>query len=223
MSNAGSAGTSRKPHERMTSEAQLFRGLDALGVELARVQIEKLLAYVALLAKWNKVHNLTAVREESRMVSHHVLDSLAVLPHIAAEQMLDVGSGGGLPGIPLAIARGEMRVTLLDSNKKKSTFLKQAAIELELVNVRVVSSRVEEFEYPPGFDVVISRAFSDLGEFVLAARHLVTAGGLLAAMKGVYPHEELTHLPAGFSLKRSIPLEVPGVNAKRHLLLVGAT
>ena len=130
---------------------------------------------------------------------------------------------GGLPGIPLAIARSEMRVTLLDSNRKKSTFLKQAAIELELVNVRVVSSRVEEFEYLPGFDVVISRAFSDLGEFVLAARHLVTAGGLLAAMKGVYPHEELTHLPAGFSLKRSIPLEVPGVNAKRHLLLVGAT
>jgi 16S rRNA (guanine527-N7)-methyltransferase len=173
-----------------------------------------------LLAKWNKVYNLTAVRDESRMVSHHLLDSLAVLPHLRAMRMLDVGSGGGLPGIPLAIARPEMHVTLLDSNQKKAAFLKQAAIELELANVEITSERVEKFQATKRYDLIISRAFADLGEFVSAARHLLVPDGLFVAMKGLVPHEEIGHLPAGFKVERVVPLTVPGLEAQRHLVIV---
>jgi 16S rRNA (guanine527-N7)-methyltransferase len=206
----------------MSPELQLIRGQAILGLALAPLHIEKLLAYLALLAKWNKVYNLTAVRDEAKMVSHHLLDSLAVLPHISAKRLLDVGSGGGLPGIPLAIARPQMRVTLLDSNQKKAAFLKQAAIELELGNVEVTSDRVEEFDAPEGYNVIISRAFADLGEFLSAARHLLAPGGRLVAMKWVVPHEEMNHLPTGFKVESAVALNVPGVNAQRHLVIVSA-
>jgi 16S rRNA (guanine527-N7)-methyltransferase len=206
----------------MSPELQLIRGREALGIALVPLHIEKLLAYLAMLAKWNKVYNLTAVRDETKMVSHHLLDSLAVLPHISAKRLLDVGSGGGLPGIPLAIARPQMRVTLLDSNQKKAAFLKQAAIELELGNVEVTSDRVEEFDAPEGYNVIISRAFADLGEFLSAARHLLAPGGRLVAMKGVVPHEEMNHLPTGFKVESAVALNVPGVNAQRHLVIVSA-
>jgi 16S rRNA (guanine527-N7)-methyltransferase len=204
----------------MSPDQQLVRGLEVLDLTLAPSRVEKLLGYLALLAKWNKVYNLTAVRDESRMVSHHLLDSLAVLPHIGAMRMLDVGSGGGLPGIPLSIARPEMQVTLLDSNQKKAAFLKQAAIELELDNVEVTGERVEKFQGTKGYDLIISRAFADLGEFVSAARHLVLPDGLFVAMKGVYPNEEIGHLPAGFKVDRVVPLTVPWLDAKRHLVIV---
>jgi 16S rRNA (guanine527-N7)-methyltransferase len=207
----------------MKPETQLVRGLDALGVVLAPTEIHKLLAYLALLAKWNRIHNLTAVREESRMVSHHLLDSLAVLPHISAARLLDVGSGGGLPGIPLAIARSDMRVTLLDSNHKKCAFLKQAVIELGLDNVEVVSERVEDFHAQNKFDVIISRAFADLGEFVAAASHLLAPHGIFVAMKGVHPHGEIAHLPAGFRLMNVVRLDVPGLDAQRHLVFAAAS
>jgi len=204
----------------MSPDQQLIRGLEVLDLTLAPSRVEKLLAYLALLAKWNKVYNLTAVRDESRMVSHHLLDSLAVLPHIGATRMLDVGSGGGLPGIPLAIARPEMHVALLDSNRKKAAFLKQAAIELELANVDVTSERVEKFQAAERYDLIISRAFADLGEFVSAARHLLVPDGLFVAMKGLFPHEEIGHLPAGFKVEMVVPLTVPGVDAQRHLVIV---
>lgn len=207
----------------MNPETQLVRGLAALGVALAPKEIQKLLDYLVLLAKWNRVYNLTAVRDESKMVSHHLLDSLAVLPHISARRLLDVGSGGGLPGIPLAIARSDMRVTLLDSNHKKCAFLKQAAIELELGNVEVACERVEDFHAPEKFDVIISRAFADLGEFISGSCHLLAPNGTFVAMKGVHPHEEIGHLPPGYALKSVAKLDVPGLQAQRHLVLAGAS
>jgi 16S rRNA (guanine527-N7)-methyltransferase len=205
----------------MNSDRQLIQGVAALGVALTPAQLEQLCAYLVLLAKWNKVYNLTAVRDEEKMVSHHVLDSLAVLPHVKGARLLDVGSGGGLPGIPLAIARPDLHVALLDSNQKKTAFLQQVAIELGLKNVEVVQQRVEEYQPAALFDIVISRAFADLGEFVSLARHLLAPGGQFAAMKGINPHEEVAHLPAGISVQQVLPLAVPGLDAQRHLLLLG--
>jgi 16S rRNA (guanine527-N7)-methyltransferase len=206
----------------MSLAAQLDQGLGALGMSLAPAQSEKLIAYLALLAKWNAVHNLTAVREESKMLSHHVLDSLAVLPYLGERNLLDVGSGGGLPGIPLAIARPHMPVTLLDSNQKKSAFLQQAAIELQLSNITVVNQRVEDYAPAQLFMTIISRAFADLDEFVSAAKHLLAPGGVFAAMKGLQPHEEIAQLSSGFQVKTTHRLSVPGVGAERHLLLISA-
>jgi 16S rRNA (guanine527-N7)-methyltransferase len=206
----------------MSPAEQLGRGVDALGLALPPAQLEQLLAYLALLAKWNKVYNLTAVREENKMVSHHLLDSLAVLPHLRGGRLLDVGSGGGLPGIPLAIARGDMRVTLLDSHQKKTAFLKQVAIDLGLDNVEVVQHRVEEYRPAVLFDTVISRAFADLGEFASLSRHLLAPGGQFAAMKGIHPHEEIAQLPEGVTLRQVVPLTVQGLDAQRHLLLLDA-
>lgn len=205
----------------MSPEQQLTQGLEALDMALAPQKIDKLAAYLTLLAKWNAVHNLTAVRETNKMVSHHVLDSVAVLPYLSHGRLLDVGSGGGLPGIPLAIACPEMPVTLLDSNQKKSAFLRQAAIELKLSNVEVVCQRVEDYVPRELFSTIISRAFADLGEFVSAARHLLAPSGVFAAMKGVHPHEEIAQLPTGFGLREVRRLAVPGVDAERHLLLLG--
>ena len=204
----------------MSEAAAIAAGLEALGLALDAPAQQKLLDYLALVQKWNRVYNLTAVREADKMVSHHVLDSLAVAPHLQGDTLIDVGSGAGLPGIPLALARPEMRVTLLESNHKKSAFLKQAAIELALENVEVANTRVEAWDEPGAYDIVISRAFSDLAEFASLAGHLVADGGVLAAMKGVYPFEELAQLPKDFVLKQSIPLEVPGLGAERHLVLL---
>ena len=194
--------------------------LQALQVPLADAARTRLLDYVALIDKWNRVYNLTAVREPEKMLAHHVLDSLAVTPHVSGSTLLDVGSGAGLPGIPLAIARPQLAVTLLDANHKKAAFLKQAAIELGLDNVDVVNARVEAWDAPRRYDVVISRAFSDLAEFAgLAAAHCAE-GGVLAAMKGVHPYEELAQLPASFGVSGVIPLTVPGLDAERHLVLM---
>jgi 16S rRNA (guanine527-N7)-methyltransferase len=200
--------------------AALSSGLADMGVSVAAEQQRKLLDFVALIAKWNRVYNLTAVREREKMLTHHVLDSLAVAPHIAGHTVLDVGSGAGLPGIPLAIARPDLRVTLLDSNAKKSAFQQQAAIELALDNVDTVNSRVEALDPSRQFDVVISRAFSDLDQFVCAAGPYCAAGGMLAAMKGIYPEDELARVPATFAIEKVVPLEVPGVEGARHLVLM---
>jgi len=180
----------------------------------------QLLQYLTLIAKWNQVYNLTAVREEPRMINKHLLDSLAVLPHVSAHSILDVGSGVGMPGIPLAIARPQAQVTLLDSSQKKTAFLRQALIELGLVNVTVVCARAETWRPPRKFDLVISRAFSSLLDFVTVAGERCAPTGVLAAMKGVYPRQELAQLPRGFKLDRAIPLTVPGLNEVRHLILV---
>jgi len=173
-----------------------------------------------LLEKWNRVYNLTAVRDRAAMVSQHLLDSLAVLRQLEGRTLLDVGSGAGLPGIPLAIAAPELTVTLLDSNHKKAAFLQQAVAELGLANATVCRTRVEHWHPAGRFDVVISRAFAELADFVAAAAHLLARGGVLAAMKGVYPHEEIARLPDGFRVRAVRQLSVPGLAAARHLILV---
>lgn len=206
----------------MNPAAQLAEGVAQLGLSLPLQTQQQLSDYVALLDKWNQVYNLTAVRGPSEMVAQHLLDCLAVVPHVSAATILDVGSGAGLPGIPLALALPHARITLLDSSQKKTAFLRQAVIELGLRNTAVECARVETWQAAQPFELVISRALSDLAEFAsLAGRHLA-AGGTLAAMKGVYPHEELAHLPVdfGFRLRRAQALAVPGLRAARHLLLL---
>ena len=204
----------------MSLEQQLKAGIAALGLTLPDGAEAKLLAYLALLDKWNRVYNLTAVRDAERMVSHHLLDSLAAVPFFQGEAVLDVGSGGGLPGIPLAIARPELQVTLIDSIAKKTAFLLQAKAELGLQNLQVVTGRVEDFRPAAGFDVVTSRAFSDLKEFVMLTRHLLKPGGRWLAMKGLYPHEEIALMPSGVKVSADHALVVPGLDASRHLIVL---
>jgi 16S rRNA (guanine527-N7)-methyltransferase len=204
----------------MSLAENLSAGLLQLGLSLSDVQQQALLDYIALLQKWNKVYNLTAVREPENMLYQHLLDSLAVLPHVGAGRLLDVGTGGGLPGIVLAIARPGLDITLLDSNQKKTTFLRQACIELGLKNVKVECMRVDDYQPSAAFDMVISRAFSDLGEFVRLSARLCRSGGMLMAMKGVYPHDELAHLPADFRKHEVVALNVPGLEAQRHLVIL---
>jgi 16S rRNA (guanine527-N7)-methyltransferase len=207
----------------MSLEAQIAEGLAAMGIDLPAPARARLAQHLELIAKWNRVHNLTAVRETEQMVVLHLLDSLAALPHLeGAETILDVGTGPGLPGIPLAIARPEARVTLLDSSHKKCAFLQQAKTELALDNVSVVCDRVEQWKPEAKFDAVVSRAFSDLGDFVTQARHLVAPGGRLLAMKGVYPFDEIARVPVTHRVARVLELHVPKLDAKRHLVFVEA-
>jgi len=201
----------------------LAAGAAALGVPLDAAQLARLTTFVALLAKWNKTYNLTAIRDAPRMVTHHLLDALAVLPHLPSRsglRVLDVGSGGGIPGIPLAIARPDWHLVLVDSNHKKVAFMTQATIELNLANVEAHAVRVEELVPSAPFDIVISRAFSDLATFAsTSARHLAPAG-LLAAMKGVHLDEELHEVPADLAVIGKPALTVPGLDAARHLILL---
>lgn len=183
----------------------------------------KLEAYLTLLEKWNRTFNLTAIREPARMVTHHVLDALAVLPHLPQRpslRLLDVGSGGGVPGIPLAIACPGWQVVLLDSSHKKSAFLAQAVIELELPNAEAVAARVDDYVPSAPFDVVISRAFSDLAAFARAAVRHLAPGGWIVAMKGVYPDEEIAELPSHIRVVATPALAVPGLDAERHLIVM---
>ena len=205
----------------MSTADQLQRGLIGLGLALDRDTQQRLLDYIALIEKWNRVYNLTAIREPEKMVSHHLLDSLAVAPHLRGGRLLDVGSGAGLPGIPLALANPDLRVTLLDSNHKKAAFLNQAVIELKLKNAGVCSERVEAWQTQERFDVIISRAFSDMGEFVRITRHLLAPGGMFAAMKGLHPYEEIDKLPPGCKVQQVLPLAIPGLDGARHLVLIG--
>jgi 16S rRNA (guanine527-N7)-methyltransferase len=204
----------------MNLEEKLAGGLADMGLDLDVAMRSRLLKYVSLMQKWNKVYNLTAVREPGKMVTQHLLDSLAVLPHITGHRVIDVGTGPGLPGIPLALASPALEVTLLDSSHKKTSFLRQACLELGLNNVTVVCERVEVWRPEEKYDVVISRAFSDLAEFASLALHLCRDTGRMLAMKGVYPHEELTRLPATVVLQGVEPLKVPGLDAERHLVLL---
>jgi 16S rRNA (guanine527-N7)-methyltransferase len=199
---------------------ELTAGIAELGLDIDSGAQIKMLDYLALVGKWNKAYNLTAVREPGRMLTHHLLDSLAVLPHVHGRRVLDVGSGAGLPGIPLALARPQWQVTLLDANHKKATFLRQAVIELRLANVDVVCERVEAWVPAQPFDTVVSRAFSDLPEFLALAGRLCARNGVVIAMKGVYPHEELAQLPAEYRLRSVVALHVPGVDAERHAALL---
>ena len=204
----------------MNGDDRLALGAAALGLDLDAGQRDRLGRYLALLEKWNRVYNLTAIRERERMVTHHLLDSLAIAAYLRGPRILDVGSGAGLPGIPLAIARPELAVTLLDANRKKAAFMQQAIAELALPNAEVVTVRVESWETVSAFDTIVSRAFAELAELVAASIHLLAPGGAIAAMKGVHPHEEIGRLPAGVQTARVIRLEVPGLEAERHLVMV---
>jgi 16S rRNA (guanine527-N7)-methyltransferase len=204
----------------MSLEEKLAGGLEEMGLDLDAATRTRLLNYVALMQKWNKVYNLTAVREPEKMVTQHLLDSLAVLPYIVGHRVIDVGTGPGLPGIPLALANPALEIALLDSNHKKTSFLRQASLELGLNNVTVICERVEVWRPEEKYDVVISRAFSDLAEFASLALHLCKDTGRMLAMKGVYPHEELARLPATVVLQGIEPLKVPGLDAERHLVLL---
>ena len=206
----------------------LAGGLAALGEQgnvAGRVE-EQLRRYLALLAKWNRVYNLTAITDPAQMITHHALDSLAIaaplgaaLATIGGARVLDVGSGAGLPGIPLAIIRPFWQLTLLDGNGKKTAFIAQAAAELGLTNVAVATARAESFAGGP-FDVIVSRAFSSLRDFVTRTRALLRSDGFWAAMKGSVPHEELSELPADVECRSILRLQVPGLDAERHLLLL---
>jgi len=239
----------------------LASGIAELGLTLDQVQQDKLLAYVALLAKWNKVYNLTAVREPERMIGLHILDSLALVPYLlglsehhalrpaqrlprtryGAEpgsftaaargelvephkvsplKLLDVGSGGGLPGICVAIGAPMLEVAMLDSLQKKTTFIRQAIGELGLKNASVVCERVENFRPQHQFEFVTSRAFAELADFVNAAAHLLAPNGKLLAMKGVFPHDEIANLPATHAVVEVIELHVPQVEGQRHLVVI---
>lgn len=206
----------------MTPRAALDLGLAELRLALPEAARAQLMDYVALLAKWNRTYNLTAIDDPLRMVSHHLLDSLVVLPHLPMPEvasLADAGSGAGLPGIPLAVARPEWRVVLAEANEKKTAFLRQAALELGLRNVDVHQGRVEQWQPATRFTVVISRAFAELARFLAACRHLVAPGGILAAMKGVLPRGEIERVPAGCDCSQVIALKPPLVDAARHLVL----
>ena len=190
-------------------------------LSLTTEQYDQLLKYHGLLVKWNKAFNLTAVRDPLEMIDRHLVDSLSVLPHIDVERLIDVGSGPGLPGIPLAICRPDLPITLLDSNIKKSRFQFQAKAELGLENVEVIHDRVEKYKPDQLFDGVISRAFASLQDMIHWTDHLCSEQGIFLAMKGMYPVAELEQLPESIKLRQSVRLNVPGTDGERHLLMLG--
>ena len=204
----------------MTLAQELTAGLMQMGLEATPEQQEKLLDYLALLHKWNGIYNLTAIRKPEQMVSSHLLDSLSVLPYLWPQRWLDVGCGGGLPGLVLAVMRPDWSFTLLDSNSKKTGFVQQAVIELDLSNVEVRCERVERWQAKQKFDGIISRAFAEAADFVTLTRHLLEEGGHWAAMKGA-PEQELARLPADVQVKKVITLQVPGLEAARSLVVLG--
>jgi 16S rRNA (guanine527-N7)-methyltransferase len=208
----------------MTPREALHRGLGELALALPPGAADKLIAYLDLLAKWNKTYNLTAIRDPLQAVSHHLLDSLVVVRELSDRTgaLADVGSGGGLPGIPIAIAEPARRVTLNDTNEKKGAFLRQAVIELGLRNADVHVGRVEDWRPQERFAVVISRGFASLLDFLSACRHLAAPAGVLAAMKGAYPEAELAQIPAGCDCRDVRRLKVPLLDAERHLVLCRA-
>ncbi|MFV8824969.1 16S rRNA (guanine(527)-N(7))-methyltransferase RsmG [Thauera sp. WH-2] len=204
---------------------QLAEGIAALGLALPQETVDRLLAFGELLLKWNKVYNLTAIRNPQELITHHLLDSLAVLPHLGAvNRLADIGSGGGLPGVVLAIVHPGLIVTSIETVGKKASFQQQAKIELGLGNFGVFNKRVEQVQadaLPGGAaDGVISRAFSSLADFVNLSGHLVAEGGALYAMKGVNPADEVAALPAGWTVTETQALTVPGLDAERHLLVI---
>jgi len=210
-----------KAFDRAAVAAVLADGIDVLALDLDATQQARLLDYLALLLKWNAVYNLTSVRDPLQMVTHHLLDSLAAVPSFAqANNVLDVGAGGGLPGIVLAIARPAMQVALIDTVHKKTAFLKQVKAELELNNVTVYTDKVQQLRVPQLFDVITSRAFADLSDFVAWSGHLLADGGQFIALKGVAPPDERERLPAPWKVRRLQALQVPGLDAERHLVFI---
>ncbi|MFV2055572.1 MAG: 16S rRNA (guanine(527)-N(7))-methyltransferase RsmG [Thiohalomonadales bacterium] len=201
---------------------QLETGLSQLGLTYEQAQVDRLLAYLQLLSKWNKVYNLTAIRDVNRMISHHLLDSLAILPALHGERVVDVGAGAGLPGIPLAIMRRDCYFVELESNHKKARFMRQVLMELAIKNTTVVCQRAEDYRgsklASPGFDTVLSRAFASLPEMLRVAGPLCTRQGIILAMKGKIPKSELNSLPEGYICDKVESLCITGLEAERHLV-----
>jgi 16S rRNA (guanine527-N7)-methyltransferase len=217
-----------KGFDRAALTQQLSKGAQALQLDLNDAQTAQLIDYLALLAKWNAVYNLTAVREPAQMIVQHLLDSLAAVPAFkGAKNVLDVGAGGGLPGMVLAIwaavAEPGMQVSMIDTVHKKTAFLTQVKAELGLTNVTVCTGRVEQLQVAQKFDVITSRAFADLSDFVQWSGHLLAERGRFIAMKGVAPHDEVKRLPAGWEVTRVQALNVPGLDAQRHLVMIETT
>lgn len=207
----------KAPDSMSQLEKLLTAGLDELGLGGAGL-VEPLAAYVRLLRKWNRVYNLTALQSDEELARLYLLDSLTVLPFLQGPNVLDVGTGGGTPGIPLALARPDLSFVLLDSSAKKTRFVRQAVIELGLANVRVETGRVERFSFPPGFATIVSRAFSSLEDFVALTRHLMREEGVWLAMKGQVSRDEQAGI-AGLKTK-IMPVRTPGVEAERHIVVV---
>lgn len=198
---------------------QLEQGLALMRLQLSEGQSESLLGYLGLLAKWNRAYNLTAVRDPAVMVRRHLLDSLSILRWVDRGPVLDVGTGAGLPGIPLAIARPDLNFSLLDSNGKKTRFVQQVIGELGMANVEVIRSRIEQLDRPAHYARIVSRAFATLADMVAASASLLAPGGCWLAMKGAGPAAELTDLPPGLSAE-VLRLQVPGELAARHLVII---
>ncbi|NVM76837.1 16S rRNA (guanine527-N7)-methyltransferase [Duganella sp. SG902] len=212
-----------KVFDRSVVADVLKQGIRQLPVALSGEQVEKLLDYLHLLNKWNAVYNLTSVRDPMEMVKLHLLDSLAAVPAFKdAQNVLDVGAGGGLPGMVLAISRPDMKVSMIDTVHKKTAFLNQVKAELGLSNVTVYTKKVQELEVKTKFDVITSRAFADLSDFVNWSGHLLQEGGQYIALKGTAPVEERERLPAPWKVRKLEPLAVPGLDAERHLVFIQA-
>jgi 16S rRNA (guanine527-N7)-methyltransferase len=210
-----------KLFDRAALSKVLADGIKDLSLDLDQQQHDKLLDYLALLFKWNSVYNLTSVRDPLQMVTHHLLDSLAAVPAFdGAENVLDVGAGGGLPGIVLAIAKPRTKVSLIDTVHKKTAFLKQVKAELELANVTVYTAKVQELRVEHEFDVITSRAFADLSDFVNWSGQLLAVGGKFIALKGTAPPSEQERLPGQWKVSELRPLQVPGLQAERHLVFI---
>ncbi len=196
----------------------LERGLAAMDLDAALAP--PLLTYLALLNRWNRTYNLTAIRDPLEMVTRHLLDSLAMQPYLEQGTLADLGTGPGLPGIPLAIARPQLQVTLVESNGKKARFMREAVRQLGLRNARVAESRAEALAEPGAYDNLTARAMDTLAGIIQVGGHLLRPGGRLLAMKGVHPHDEIAQLPAGWQVEQVLPLHVPGLTGERHLVVV---
>lgn len=191
----------------------------ALGLSLPQEVQRNMLRYIDMLQKWNKVYNLTAIRDREQMLTHHILDSLSVVPHLWPGRWLDVGCGAGLPGLVIAMARPDCKLALLDSNSKKTSFVQQAIIELKLQNAQVFCARAEEWGQGEKFDGIISRAFAEMADFVAATRHLLASGGRWVAMKG-HVERERKPLPGGIHIDQTVALQVPGLTGTRSLVIL---
>lgn len=204
----------------MELETQLAQGLKVMKLALPPGSAERLLNYLTLLRKWNRRINLTAVREPAQMISRHLLDSLSILHYVRGPRVVDIGTGAGLPGIPLAVALPNVHFVLLDSNAKKVRFVRQAVQELQLPNIEVIQERAEKFRPEIKFDTLITRAFAAIPDMLASCGHICAAGGQILAMKGVYPQEELAEIPEGYNLSDVQALQVPGLEAERHVVLI---
>ncbi len=196
----------------------LRHGLTQLCLKLDEYQIDQLIKYLQLIVKWNKAYNLTSIDDVSQIINLHLLDSLAIIPHLQGDRWIDIGTGAGLPGIPLAIACPTKDITLLDSNGKKTRFLFQVILELKLSNVRVENKRAEDYQPEIGFDGILTRAVTSLDKMVVSTEHLLNVNGKFWAMKGVYPKEELSELRKGYKVLGINKIEIPGSESERHLV-----